>query len=169
MDRETEKYVKSLPFKKLSALEISGSRWEKFGFASYRSVRYPKFDVCNATLDDCFDIIIAEQVLEHVLHPHRAVRNLYSMLNSGGVLVITAPFFIKVHSYPVDCSRWTQEGLKQLLIEGGFDPEKIKLGSWGNRACIVANFKRSAKWIPYMHSLKNEAEFPVTVWAFAEK
>ena len=36
------------------------------------------------TLDRRFDLIIAEQVLEHVQWPYRAVKNIRAMLNPGG-------------------------------------------------------------------------------------
>ena len=38
--------------------------------------------------------------------------------------------------------------------------------SWGNRQCVVGNFDR---WPAYRrwHSLRNEPDFPVQVWAFA--
>jgi SAM-dependent methyltransferase len=170
MNRETDKYVKSLEYKAFKVLEISGSKWEKFGFASYRSIEYPSYDLCEGTLNnETFDIIIAEQVLEHVLYPYRAVKNLYRMLNPGGLAVITIPFLLKIHGAPIDCSRWTELGLKHLLAEGGFDPEKIITGSWGNRDCVIANFQRWMKWMPWIHSLKNEPDFPVAVWAFAHK
>jgi SAM-dependent methyltransferase len=170
MDKETASYVASLNYKTFKALEISGSKWEKFGFASYRSIAYPEYDLCKGVLDsERFDIIIAEQVLEHALYPYRAVQNLYRMLNHGGVVVITTPLLLKIHECPFDCSRWTEVGIKYLLIEGGFNCDGIKTGSWGNRACIVANFKKWVNWVPWKHSLKNEPSFPVVVWAFAWK
>jgi hypothetical protein len=114
-----------------------------------------------------FDIIIAEQVFEHLLWPYRAVVNVHQMLNSGGVFLITTPFLIKIHNYPVDCSRWSELGLKHLLAEGGFEIDKITTGSWGNRACVRGNWLGWQPYIKWIHSLKNEPEFPVTVWALA--
>lgn len=170
MDRETEKYVKSLDYNKFVALEISGSKWKDFGFASYRCIQYEEYDLCEGVIgNEMFDIIIVEQVLEHCLYPYRAVRNLNSMLKPGGFAVITTPFLIMFHSSPVDCSRWTELGIKYLLVEGGFDLKKIKTGSWGNRACVKANFKPWARYLPGMHSLKNEPRYPLVVWAFAQK
>lgn len=169
MNNETEKHILSLDYESFKALEISGYRWNQFGFAEYISVNYPQFDICNNTLNNTFDIIIAEQVLEHVLFPYRAVKNLYTMLNPGGVAVITTPFLLKIHGAPLDCSRWTELGLNQLLIEGGFEENKIKTGSWGNESCVVANFKEWVKYDPSVHSLENDPEFPFAVWAFAYK
>jgi SAM-dependent methyltransferase len=170
MDKETATYVGSLNYQSFHALEISGIKWANFGFQSYRSVDFPEYDICQGPLSKgAYDIIIAEQVLEHCLWPYRAVRHLYEMLRSGGVVVVTTPFLVRVHDYPVDCSRWTELGLKHLLAEGKFPLDKIKTGSWGNRKCVVANFKDWQFWRPKKHSLVNEPEFPISVWAFAHK
>ncbi len=132
MDKETAAYVSSLNYQTFDALEISGIKWANFGFQSYRSVDYPEYDLCQGPLSkEVYDIIIAEQVLEHCLWPYRAVRHLYEMLRPGGVVVLTTPFLVRVHDYPVDCSRWTELGLKHLLAEGRFPLDKIRTGSWG--------------------------------------
>ncbi len=173
MDRKTREMVNSLDYRVFKVLEISGSKWKSFGFAEYRSLCYPDYDVCKAALaDQTFDLIIAEQVFEHLLWPYRAAKNVYQMLNKDGVFLITTPFLLKVHNYPVDCSRWTELGLKHLLAEGGFDLNNIITGSWGNKACVQANLRVDElwpNWIPWKHSLKNQPEFPVVVWGLARK
>lgn len=169
MDRETEQFVQGLPYSSFDALEIAGTKWRKFGFASYCSVSFSGYDLCERPLEDAFDIVIAEQVLEHVLWPYRAVRNVWKMLKPGGVFLVTTPFLLPVHQAPVDCCRWTELGLKHLLVEAGFNTEQVVTASWGNRACVGANLQRWAGWIPWKHSLKNDPKFPVVVWAFAWK
>ena len=114
LERETKKLVSELPTGGMDALEISGDRWARHGFRSYVSAKYPKYDVCKEPLPSSFDIIIAEQVFEHLLWPHRAAKNVYAMLRPGGYFLVTAPFLQKIHEYPVDCSRWTETGLKYL-------------------------------------------------------
>lgn len=170
MNREVKKFIESLDYKVMECLEIGGRNWEGFGFLSYRSVDYPEYDVCSGTVvGQTFDIIIAEQVFEHVLWPYRGVRNVWQMLKPGGVFVISTPFLLKIHGAPQDCSRWTELGLKHLLAEGGFPLENITTGSWGNRACVRSNFRSWVKYNPWLHSLHNESEFPVVVWGFARK
>jgi hypothetical protein len=34
---------------------------------------------------------------------------------------------------------------------------------------VVANFRKWQPWITWWHSLKNEPDFPVVVWALATK
>lgn len=170
MNRETRSIIRSLEPGKLKTLEISGSAWGKREhFKEYRQVSYPEFDLCGSPLDETFDLVIAEQVFEHLLWPHRAGRNVYRMLNPGGHFLLTLPFLIRIHASPTDCTRWTETGIKYLLAECGFSMDRIRTGSWGNRACVRANFPRWIYYRPLFHSLRNEPNFPVHVWAIAQK
>jgi SAM-dependent methyltransferase len=169
MYRECFRLIRELEPPKLDALEISaGKVWQPLGFRSYTEANFPEFDVCSMTLPGRYDLIIADQVFEHLLWPYRAGKNAYSMLRPGGHLLVTTPFLIKVHEVPVDCSRWTELGMKHLLAECGFPIDGIRTGSWGNRACVKANFRRWARR-GWFKSLANEPEFPVSVWALARK
>jgi SAM-dependent methyltransferase len=170
LNRETERLISDMGPAKLRVLEISGTFWNRAGlFKEYVSMDYPAYDICAWPLDRSFDLIIAEQVFEHLLWPYRAGRNTWQMLAPGGALLITTPFLIRIHNHPHDCSRWTETGLKYFLAECGFPLEKIITGSWGNRACVKANFSRWQVFQPWRHSLRNEPDFPVVVWALARK
>jgi SAM-dependent methyltransferase len=146
MNRACRALLEPLPCPTLHALEVSGDAWRDFGFASHRTAAYPDYDLCAGPLPERFDVVIAEQVFEHLLYPYRAGRNVLQMLNPGGWLLISVPFLVKVHDYPIDCTRWTALGLKHFLHECGFPLEPIQTGSWGNRECILANFDG---WVPY--------------------
>lgn len=138
-----------------------------FGLASHRSVSCPDYDVRAGLLTESFDLAIVEQVFEHLLYPYRAARHVLQMLKPGGWFLISVPFLVKVHDYPVDCTRWTELGLKHFLHERGFPLEGIQTGSWGNRDCAIANF---SAWVPYdkaRHALTNDPDFPYHVWALA--
>jgi SAM-dependent methyltransferase len=170
MYRECFDFIRSVGPERLDALEISaGPQWRReFQFRSFTETQYPEFDICAQHLDRQFDLIIADQVFEHLPWPHRAGRNVFAMLRPGGWLVIATPFLVRVHNVPIDCCRWTEQGLSYLLQDSGFAATDIRTGAWGNRACAWANF---SKWRRYgwYRSLKNEADFPVIVWAFARK
>jgi hypothetical protein len=56
----------------------------------------------------------------------------------GGHFLVVTPFLYKVHPSPLDCPRWTEQGLRYFLEDAGFVPDRILTGSWGNRACILA-------------------------------
>ncbi len=153
----------------LDVLEISsGEYWRTFPFRSYREMNFPEYDICKDVLDDQFNLIIADQVFEHLLRPYQAAKNVYAMLRPGGYFLVSTPFLIKYHPIPYDCTRWTETGIKYFLAESGFPLDKIIAGSWGNRACVKANFNRWARR-GWFGSLKNEPDFPVTVWALAQK
>jgi SAM-dependent methyltransferase len=165
-----DQILKALQPARLSALEISGTYFGKYGFRTYRSACYPDYDLCAGPLSETFDLVIAEQVFEHLLWPYRAGRHVHAMLADGGHFLISTPFLIKIHDDPIDCSRWSEIGLKHFLAECGFPLERIRTWSWGNRAVVQANFTEFG--IPFrrrIHTLDNNPEFPYHVWAIAQK
>jgi SAM-dependent methyltransferase len=170
MYRDAFEFITKLGPERLQVLEISGgNQWTRaFRFKSYESTSYPGFDICAETLPRQFDLIIADQVFEHLKWPYRAARNVWSMLKPGGSFVISTPFLVRVHRVPIDCSRWTEEGLSCLLQECGFAEPDIQTGSWGNLDCAIGNLKKWRKR-GFFGSLKNEPDYPVMVWAFAKK
>jgi SAM-dependent methyltransferase len=170
MYRECFAFIESIGPETIDVLEISGGLgWrQNFKFRSYVSTSFPDFDICAEVINQQFDLIIADQVFEHLAWPLRAGRNVYAMLRPGGYFVITTPFLIRVHEDPIDCSRWTERGLSYLLQECGFKAPDVKTGSWGNRRCIDANLYRWRQY-GFYRSLANEPNLPVMVWAIARK
>jgi SAM-dependent methyltransferase len=170
MYRECYSLIEKLGPSALDVLEISGGgRFANhFSFRSYAVTQFPDFDICSQSLAQSFDLVIADQVFEHLMWPYRAVKNVYAMVRPGGHFLVTTPFLIRVHNVPIDCSRWTELGLKCLLEEGGFPSAAIETGSWGNRACLKSNLNAWTK-TGWFGSLKNEPDFPVQVWAMARK
>jgi SAM-dependent methyltransferase len=160
----------------MDAMEVSGdsySRWFPIPFKSFTRTSYPEFDICTDKIDATFDIIIADQVFEHLLWPYRAAKNIYGMLRPNGYFLILTPFLVRRHDAPVDCSRWTEKGLAYFLAEAGFALDQTVTGSWGNAACVRAHLHKRELWLsaawPWLRSLRNEPAFPVTVWALAQK
>jgi len=169
MNRETRQWVRALSPEKLDALEISGDWWSSGNFRSYQSLVLQQLDICQHALPEKFDLILAEQVFEHVAFPRTAAKNVFEMLRPNGYFLITTPFLIRFHEAPIDCSRWTELGLRNLLCEAGFAPQSIRTNSWGNRACVISNFTKWTRYRPLIHSLKNERDFPVSVWAIGQR
>jgi SAM-dependent methyltransferase len=170
MYRRCFEFIRGIRPETLSVLEISGGpQWRRmFKFGSHTSTQFPEFDICSEALDREFDLIIADQVFEHLPWPTRAGKNVYKMLRPGGYFIIATPFLVRVHDSPIDCSRWTKQGLSFLLQECGFREQDIKTDAWGNRKCLKANL---FKWRRYgwYRSLVNESNFPIMVWAIAQK
>lgn len=169
-DERTRELVSTLKPERLSALEISGARWADFGFASYRQTSFPGFDICRETLPERFDLIIAEHILEHLRSPAPAAANVLTMLNPGGYFLVVTPFIYKVHPNPLDCARWTEQGMRYFLADCGFPLDSVVTASWGNRACIAATFRKEYRLFNrYLHSVENEPDYPMVVWALATK
>ncbi len=60
--------------------------------------------------------------------------------------------------------------MRQLLETVGFGA--VGTGSWGNRECLFADMTPDLAWTAYnpkKHSLHNEPQFAIVVWAFAKK
>jgi len=172
MNREIDQFIRSLDCPHIDALEISGSGAQgRYNFRSYQTVEFPEYDVCKGPLAlEKFDLIIAEQVFEHVLRPDSAAAHVRQMLRPGGVFVISTPFLLKVHEHPLDLYRWTEQGMRQLLETAGFTV--LSSGSWGNLKCLMADMRPGLSWTvydPLRHSLENDPQFAIVVWAFAAK
>jgi SAM-dependent methyltransferase len=154
---------------KLDVLEISaGWKWRERPWRSYTEMNWPQHDICRDVLDQQFDLIIADNVWEHLQYPYRAARHVHSMLKPGGHFINITPFMIRHHPIPIDCSRWKETGMTYFLEECGFDAQAITTGSWGNSAAVKANFHRWGR-TGWRRALPNDSRFPVTVWAIAQK
>ena len=169
LNRAVDAYLASLGPSGLSAAEISGDAHAGRPWMRYTSLNYPEFDLC-APLDisDRFDVVICEQVIEHVIDPRAAAANLRELSVPGGHVIVSTPFLVRVHELPAygmpDFWRFTPRGLDTLLKGAGLDVARVE--AWGNRSCVVGNFDR---WPAYRrwHALGNEPDLPVQVWAFA--
>ena len=168
MYEEMDKLLAGLPLSNLDCVEISGTQYQGRPFRSYAALHYPAYDVCAAPLPVAADLIIADQIWEHLLWPYKATRHVYEGLRPGGHFLVATPFLIRVHANPTDCSRWTETGLKHLLAECGFPLDAITTGSWGNADCLQANLKVWARR-GFGGSLAHDPNLPVVVWALARK
>jgi hypothetical protein len=169
LDREIAAYIDTLDPPTRSAAEISGESHARWSWREYTSLMYPEFDLC-APLEDRarFEVVICEQVLEHVVDPCSAAANLRGLTVPGGHVIVSTPFLIKVHELPMfamhDYWRFTPRGLRTLLERAGL--EVVKVSTWGNASCVVGNFRRWPAYRPWQ-PLGDDPELAVQVWAFA--
>lgn len=163
--------VATLGPERLEAAEISGGDHAGKPWKRFVSLNYPEFDLCAPLSDELrasVDVVLCEQVLEHVIDPDAAVANLRGLVRPGGHVIVSTPFLIRVHELPAygmnDYWRFTPRGLRTLLERAGLDVDEV--GAWGNRSVIAGNLDH---WPAYRrwHSLRNEPDIPVQVWAFA--
>lgn len=179
MAKASRVLIRSLNPENLDVAEISGKWGRNFPFRSYRKFRYPEYDVCLDPFVDedgailQFDLILANQVWEHLDRPYRATQNIQKMLRPGGYFWVSSPFHVPFHAAPNDCSRWSARGLKNLLIEAGFQEANVQSWQWGNRNAALRNLETDKKWPPEYDadkdSLKNDPGMPIISWALARK
>jgi SAM-dependent methyltransferase len=65
--------------------------------------------------DASYDVVLCLQVLEHVLDPAAAVRELWRVVRPGGRVLLSTHGVYPLHPNPHDLWRWTNEGLEHLF------------------------------------------------------
>src|SRR5690606_26702813 len=106
MQKTSRQWLRDLDPARLDAAEISGAWGQALGFRSFRCFYYPDFDLCERPIRDDdgkvlkYDVILANQLWEHIDQPYAATRNVLKMLNKGGWFWLAVPFFIPVHAVP---------------------------------------------------------------------
>jgi len=165
---DTRRTFEQLDPESLDAVEVNGSEWCFLPWGSYSKLSFPGFDLCAPPdpLPGPFDVVICEQVLEHVVDPLTAVRTLGQLCKPDGYVFVSTPFLIRLHSDPGDYWRFTPSGLERLLRSQGLEPVWVK--SWGNRKVVAANFDTWVRRWPWQ-SIRNEPHLPAVVWALARR
>ncbi|WP_329108012.1 class I SAM-dependent methyltransferase [Micromonospora sp. NBC_01699] len=144
--------------------------------ASIVEANYPEFDMLALSFpDDHFDVVLSDQVLEHVEgDPFVAFRESVRVTRPGGYVIHTTCFFNEIHCAPQDFWRFTPQALR-LLCRGVADP--VEVGGWGNLALLPLTrlglrFRPvpSARWHP-LHRLavRDNPKWPITTWLVARK
>ncbi|MEW9918579.1 methyltransferase domain-containing protein [Marimonas sp. MJW-29] len=178
MQPSSRRMIKALGPEELDCAEISGKWGERFAFRSYTQFRYPAHDICAGPFTDPdtdaplqFDLILANQVWEHLDRPYAATRHVHQMLRHGGYFWLAVPFFAPFHAAPNDCSRWSARGLTNLLIEGGFGEDAIHAEQWGNRHVARRNLEDvwPPVYEPETDDIRNDPDMPICAWALAQK
>jgi predicted SAM-dependent methyltransferase len=72
--------------------------------------------------DNTYKTVIMTEVLEHVFDYNGALKESYRILKSGGYLITTTPFGVRIHEkdYQKDYWRFTPRTLKKLFENAGF-------------------------------------------------
>ena len=63
-----------------------------------------------------YDFVVCTEVLEHTLQPFAAIQEIFRILKPGGLLFLSVPFNFRIHGPLPDCWRFTEHGLRALLI-----------------------------------------------------
>lgn len=78
------------------------------------------FDSKTTLADDFCDIILSNQVLEHVDSPSGYLQEAYRILKPGASMIITTHGYWYYHPTPNDYWRWTSAGLRKTIEKEGF-------------------------------------------------
>jgi SAM-dependent methyltransferase len=90
-----------------------------------------------------FDLVICNQVLEHVFDPLRAMRNIRRIIAPGGFAYVAVPTINKVHSLP----EFYSAGYYPFWLERAFEHAGLTVDHvsfWGSR-----KYLGHLKWPPY--------------------
>lgn len=77
--------------------------------------------------DNSFDLLIAQEVLEHVPNLPKALSEIHRILAPGGVAYLQMPFTIGYHPCPHDYWRFSHEGMAQLAVQADLHIEEIAI------------------------------------------
>ena len=98
--------------------------------------KYPEFDLDTQWQPiGSYDLVLCNQVLEHIFSPIQAVKNLRSLSKPGGYLYLTVPTLNCIHGEPEFYSAGYHPRFLRRLAEQS-ECELVKIGWWGSRSYI---------------------------------
>jgi SAM-dependent methyltransferase len=160
----------------IRAMELGGSNGvikAMLPLSTYEiAPNYPAADVqdLSAYSSATYDLVVLDQVLEHIRDPWRAVSEIHRILRPGGVSIATTPFLIHIHRHPDDFWRFTDSGLRQLFSAFG----TVSVDGWGNRFTLKTIAYHG--WLSCRNTRRllavatwNEPEWPLTFLTIATK
>ncbi len=68
--------------------------------------------------DNSFDLVLTSEVIEHILEPHKMMREIYRVLRPGGCVVVTTPNWRSFFG----TARWLAEKLLQRQVSSDDQP-----------------------------------------------
>ena len=160
----------------LRAIEFGGSNGFVAGLLD--SVAYevapnaPEVDIQNLSAypADEFDLVVLDEILEHVPRPWVAVEEVRRILKPGGCLITSSPFLIAEHRMPKDYWRFTKDGVRELLC----NYSKVDAHSWGNPSSVT--YLMEGMMVSTQDAinagvfdLTDVEKFAISVWAYAWK
>lgn len=90
--------------------------------------------------DNCFDMVLAAQVIEHTINPWKFCQELQRVTKIGGLLQIEAPQSFPYHAEPYDFFRFTFTGLRSLFSQCEVIKTEITEGNASMVAVTISNY-----------------------------
>jgi SAM-dependent methyltransferase len=76
--------------------------------------------------DASYDVVLCNQVLEHVFNPEEFLNEIFRILKPDGKLLLSVPFVWDEHLQPLDYARYSSFGLRSLLERHGFGVVELR-------------------------------------------
>jgi SAM-dependent methyltransferase len=115
--------LSKIPSKRKVGIEINDTAVSKCLKKGLEVILYGEVEKKIPFADSSFDIVIMNEVIEHLKNPERVVRECHRVLGDAGVLAITTPnrsFLLKVYREPTHFSEMTIRQVRNLLVKNGF-------------------------------------------------
>ena len=87
--------------------------------------------------NESYDTVLCLQVLEHVAHPFKVVREIHRILRPGGTLILSVPHLSRLHEEPRDFFRYTKHALRSMFEESGY--EVVEITHHGGLFCFLGH------------------------------
>ena len=154
-----------------------------YSFDEFIDTSFPEVDATNLPYENNeFDVVVADQVLEHVCdNPQKVFSESYRVLKKGGIIIFTAPFMKILHGSEnkggfglSDYWRFTPSAFRYLARNFS---EIIEADGWGNKIAILLMFLDLEKIripfskyhpIHWICTSKNDI-WPIVTWIIARK
>ncbi len=173
-----EKLPMPLSGKILAISDVSGfSPMIDYSRSDILESSYPAVDFHNLPYaDNSFDVIVSDQVLEHLANPAIALAEAHRVLKPGGIAIHTTCFMNYYHPAPIDYWRFSADALKHLHKDYS---SIICCNGWGNRVaillCMLGDRFRALQVPKRRLSLLNriatfnDPRYPISTWIVARK
>lgn len=121
-----------------------------------------------------YDVIVMNEVLEHIQQPETALQTISDLLAPNGILLMTTPFMVNYHENPADHNRYTPSNIRLMLAHVGLKANFVKhYGNWLTMVGYAAGFAAD-ELVPSQFDDTdwlegNERPYQVTVAAIGRK
>jgi len=102
--------------------------------------------------NNCFDLVLAAQVIEHTINPWQFSQELQRVTKLGGLLQIEAPQTFPYHAEPYDFFRFTFTGMRSLFPKCQVLRTEITEGNAAMVAVTISNYIINTSSIRFIRS-----------------
>lgn len=134
------------------ALDLSRNFLLKTYKDNFKRKNFIYADICDPkfSLNQKFDLVLFQEVLEHLPAPYQAMVNINSLLKQNGILFLTTPNTYKMYSqiellykkpkiyFNTHISEFSPLGLLKLVTMSGFEPTEVNF--YNSRFRFVPSF-----------------------------